>query len=227
MNCERAKQILVDYLLEETSAEGRDEIGRHLQDCSSCSGEIAQLQQTMGLLIRAETSEEIPKRIRLVAEPVGRWAAFWRDSARLALAGGGLLCLAIALLALFRTTLSYEEGHFQIAFGVPATATGAKDASAMASPVVEPRGLPRAAVLELIAEAVAASEAMRQRNSALLMETVAQQAEEQRRRDLREMAESLRYFQAAQTMMWKEQVQSQYLVSALMRQVAATPSTQP
>lgn len=218
MNCEQAKLVLVEYLLEEASGKDREEIGRHLQDCGVCAEEFAQLKQTMALLVRGEASEEIPKRIAVVAEPVSRWGAFWPAGARLALAGGGLLCIAIALLALFRTTVSYEEGNFQIAFGVPAAVTSAENSSNITPAVAGSRALSRAEVRELIAEAVAASETRQQNNATLLVETAAQQTEQRRRRDLREMAASFRYFQAAQTMMWKEQVQSQYMMGALVRQ---------
>ena len=227
MNCEQAKLVLVEYLLEEASGKDREEIGRHLQDCGVCAEEFAQLKQTMALLVRGEVSEEIPKRISVVAEPVSRWGAFWPAGARLALAGGGLLCIAIALLALFRTTVSYEEGNFQIAFGVPAAATSAEDSSNITPAVANTRALSRDEVLDLIVEVVAASETRQQNNATLLVETAAQQAEQQRRLDLREMAESFRYFQAAQTMMWKEQVQSQYMMGALVRQVGSAPPAQP
>lgn len=226
MNCEQAKLVLVEYLLEEASGKDREEIGRHLQDCGVCAEEFAQLKQTMALLVRGEASEEIPKRIAVVAEPVSRWGAFWPAGARLALAGGGLLCIAIALLALFRTTVSYEEGNFQIAFGVPAAATSAENSSNIAPAVAGSRALSRAEVRELIAEAVAASETRQQNNAILLVETAAQQTEQRRRRDLREMAASFRYFQAAQTMMWKEQVQSQYMMGALVRQVGSASPAQ-
>lgn len=226
MNCEQAKLVLVEYLLEEASGKDREEIGRHLQDCGVCAEEFAQLKQTMALLVRGEASEEIPKRIAVVAEPVSRWGAFWPAGARLALAGGGLLCIAIALLALFRTTVSYEEGNFQIAFGVPAAATSAENSSNIAPAVAGSRALSRVEVRELIAEAVAASETRQQNNAILLVETAAQQTEQRRRRDLREMAASFRYFQAAQTMMWKEQVQSQYMMGALVRQVGSASPAQ-
>ena len=226
MNCEQAKLVLVEYLLEETSGKDREEIGRHLQDCGACAEEFAQLKQTMALLVRGEASEEIPKRIAVLAEPVSRWGAFWPTGARLALAGGGLLCIAIALLALFRTTVSYEEGNFQIAFGVPAAATSAENSSNITPAVAGSRALSRAEVRELIAEAVAASEIRQQNNATLLVETAAQQTEQRRRRDLREMAASFRYFQAAQTMMWKEQVQSQYMMGALVRQVGSASPAQ-
>ena len=59
MNCEQAKLVLAEYLLEETSGKDREEIGRHLQDCNACSEELLRLKQTMTLLVRGEAPEEI------------------------------------------------------------------------------------------------------------------------------------------------------------------------
>ena len=226
MNCEQVKPALVEYLLEESSAEERQEMDGHLQSCESCSQEMAELKQTMALLARGEASEEVPRRIRIVAEPISRWWAFWRNPAQLAFGGAGLLCLAIALLALFGTSISYQNGNFQIAFGAPAVSSGAQFSSTMpAAATAQP--LDRAQVLQMIAEARVADEAEQQRRSGLMAKEVAQQMQEQWQHDLQEMAGSLRYFQSAQTVLWKEQVQNQQLVSTLMQHAGLTTPAQP
>ena len=226
MNCEQVKPALTEYLLEESSAEERKEMDRHLQSCDSCSQEMAELKQTMALLVRGEVSEEIPRRIRLAAEPTGRWGGFWRYPARIAFAGAGFLCLAVALLSLFRTTISYQSGNFQIAFGAPAVSSGAPAVGATAAAAVA-HPLDRDQVLQLIADAMAAGQAEQQRKSGLLAKEVTQQMEQRWQRDLLEMAGSLRIFQSAQTMMWKEQVQNQQLVSTLMQRNGLSDPAQP
>lgn len=222
MNCEQAKTLLVDYLLEETPAEARAGIAQHLQSCSACSGEMVRLRQTLALVAQGEASEEIPQRIRLVTEPASRWSAFWQSSARLSFATAGLLCLALALLALFRTTVSYQEGKLQVAFGVAPGTMGGQPVPAAVQPAANSGALNRAEVRRLVAEAITASEGGQQQRIAQLLKAVAQQAEQQRVSDLRELAESIRYFQTTQTIMWKDQVQNQHLVSALMQQVGMT-----
>ena len=219
MNCEQAKTSLPDYLLEEVSDAERLEIRQHVDGCEACAGEMARLKQTMTLLVRAEVPEEIPQRIRLVAEPVSVWAMFWRNSARLAFAGAGLACLAIGLLALSRANISYRNSGWEIAFGGRPTAVPVETVSA-------PVGLDRAEVARLIADAVAASEASQRANASKLLQAASQQAEQQRAQDLRELSEGFRYLQAAQTMMWKDQVQNQQVMGALARQVGL-PSAQP
>lgn len=219
MTCEQAKTSLLDYLLEEVTAAERLEIRQHVDGCAACAGEMARLQQTMTLLVRAEVPEEIPQRIRLVAEPVSVWTQFWRSGARLAFATAGLACLAIGLLALSQASISYDQGSWELAFGSAARATSGV-------PVVETTAtagaLDRAEIARLIAEAVAASEARLHGSTANL----AQAAEQQRARDMQELSESFRYIQAAQTMMWKDQVQNQEVMGALARQ-AGLPLTRP
>ncbi|MBI4465021.1 MAG: zf-HC2 domain-containing protein [Acidobacteria bacterium] len=227
MHCEQAKPLLLDYLLEETSAGARAEIIHHLENCGACSREMDQLRQTLSLVVKGEVREEIPQRIRLVAEPVSRWSALWQSSARLSFATAGLLCVAVVLLALFQMTVSYGEGNLQVAFGAATTRTAGQQLAPVAvQPVTVSGTLDRAEVLRLIAETVAASEARQQQQTRDFVEVVSRQVEQQRLRDLSELAESLRYFQAAQTMMWKEQVQSQHLVSTWLQQ-AGMPAERP
>ena len=223
MNCEQAKTSLLDYLMEEVTAAERLEIRQHVDGCAACAGEMARLKQTMTLLVRAEVPEEIPQRIRLVAEPVGLWTQFWRSGARLAFAGAGLACLAVGLLAVSRASITYDQGSWQIAFGSASRTTSGVPAFETAATVGT---LDRAEVARLISEAVAASEARQQASSANLVQATAQQAEQQRTRDLQELSGSFRYIQAAQTMMWKDQVQNQEVMGALARQVGL-PLTQP
>ncbi len=87
--------------------------------------------------------------------------------------------------------------------------------------------LDRDQVLQLIAEAMAASQAEQQKKSVRLAKDVTQQMEQRWQRDLREMAGDMRIFQSAQTMMWKEQVQNQQLVSTLMQQKGLSVPAQP
>ena len=110
MDCEQARTSLPDYVMEETTAAEGLEIRQHVDGCASCAEEMERLKQTMTLLARAEVPEQIPQRIRLVAEPVSLWTGFWRSGARLAFAGAGLACLAIGLLAVSQASISAGPG---------------------------------------------------------------------------------------------------------------------
>ena len=80
------------------------------------------------------------------------------------------------------------------------------------------QGLTREEVARLIAEAVASSEARKSGETARIVNAAAQQSEQRRTVDRLEIAESLRYFQATQVNMWKQQVENQQVVAALQRQ---------
>lgn len=219
MNCQLSQPVLLDYLLDEISAEERQKMQQHLESCEVCSTELERLRQTVALLARGEPKEEMPRQIRLVAEPVSQWAAFWRSGAQMALAGSALACLAIALLALFHTTISYQSGNLEIAFGAPSAGRTPPSPLAASQPVSSAPALDRSEVLRLVSEAVAGSETRQQAHLAQSVQATAKQSEQKRLQDLREMAESLRYFQAAQTVLWKEQIESQDRVNTLWQQV--------
>ena len=220
MNCDEVRPILLDYVMEEAPAADRAAIQRHLETCAACSEEAGKCRQTLATLAQGAAFEETPQRIRLVREPANWWAAFWLNPARLAFAGAGLACIALALLALARTTVSYQQGSFAIAFGGPAVST-ARTPLAVAASAPAPttsQGLTREEVARLIAEAVASSEARKSGETARIVNAAAQQSEQRRTVDRLEIAESLRYFQATQVNMWKQQVENQQVVAALQRQ---------
>ena len=230
MNCEQARTTLSDYVMEEVTAAERLEIRRHVDSCAACAEELERLKQTLTLLARAEVPEEVPQRIRLVAEPVSLWAQFWRNGARLAFAGAGLACLAIGLLAVSQASITVGGGSWQLAFGAARPVATEQTISPVGAAVVETAAasgaLDREEIVRLVAEAVRASEARQQGSVSSLVQTITEQAEQQRQRDLAELSEGFRYIQAAQTMMWKDQVQNQEVMGALARQVGL-PGTQP
>ncbi|MBI3933422.1 MAG: zf-HC2 domain-containing protein [Acidobacteria bacterium] len=245
MNCDEVRPVLLDYVMQEVPPQDRAGLALHLETCAACSEQAGKFRQTLGALAQGAAFEEVPQKIRIVAEPAGRaahWiAAFWRAPARLAFAGGALACLAIAILALARTTITYQQGNLEIAFGVAATAiqSPANQSPAAAplpnsgifAPVTAPEGLTRNEIEQLIAAAVAASEARQMADTTRIVQASAQQAEtnrtNERDRDRRELAESFRYFQAAQVNMWKQQVESQQVMSALLQRTGVDVAPQP
>ncbi|MBI4442982.1 MAG: zf-HC2 domain-containing protein [Acidobacteria bacterium] len=226
MNCQQSQSVLLEYLMEEIAPQEREQIQQHLENCEVCSAELGRLRQTVTLLARGETQEEIPRQIRLVAEPTGWWQGFRRSGAQMALAGSALVCLAIALLALLQTTISYRQGNLEIAFG-PRSDSRSAQPVAVSSQTVSAAGMDRTAVLELVAEAMAVSEVRQKTQTAQLVQAAAQQNEERRLRDFREMAESIRYFQAAQTVLWKEQLESEHRISGILQQVGLERPSNP
>ena len=209
MNCEQTKPLLLDYLLEETSAKARRDMPCTWNLCNVLGrGWQAAPDDFNGRISRAEgrNSAAVP----IGAEPANWWTAFWHNTAQLSFATSGMACLAVALLAVFQTQFSYEQGNFNLAFGA-APAVAQPEATTAIQAVNGSGSVDRAAILELIAQEVAVSEARLKEETNISIQTVAQRADQQRRSDLQEIAESLRYFQSTQTVMWKEQVQSQHV----------------
>lgn len=235
MNCDDVRPMLLEYVMEEAPAQGRGEIARHLETCAACSEEAGKLRQTLGTLAQGAAFEEVPQKIRIVAEPADRWMAFWRNPARLAFAASGVGCIAIALLALAHTTVRSQNGDFEIAFGAAAPVMQYPAAAPLpdktnVAPAAYP-ALSREEVVKLIAEAVAESEARQSAGTARIVNASLEQAEAKRASDRdsdrREMAESFRYFQAAQVNMWKQQIESQQVMSALVQRTGLGAAVQP
>jgi hypothetical protein len=239
MNCDDVRPALLDYVMEEVPPQDCAAISRHLETCTACSEEVGEIRQTVGVLAAGGAYEDVPQRIRVVTEPASWWLAFWRNPARLAFAGGAAACLAIAILALARTTVRYENGDFEIAFGAAASL---QSPAAVPLPQVASEGgefatvgasesLTRREALALIAEAVAASEARQTDGAARIIEaslnSFEQEAEANRMEDRRELAESFRYVQAAQVNMWKQQVENQQMVSALVHRAGVEIAPRP
>ena len=229
MNCEQIKPALLEYVMEDAPAADRVEIAKHLETCAACSEEAGKIRQTMSALAANSAFEDVPQKIRIVAEPAESlhvWAAFWRNPARLAFAGAGLACVAIALLALAHTTVQYNQGNFEIAFGAAAANTRISAPSAAAplspTPVSLDRGMTREQVEQLIASAVATSEARQSSQTLQTVKTSAAQEAAKRMDDRREMAESFRYVQAAEVTMWKQLQDQQYAAANVAEMVRHT-----
>jgi hypothetical protein len=153
-------------------------------------------------------------------ESVGWWAAFWNSAGRLAFSGGALACLAVGLLGVMNARLSYDEKGFQLAFGEsPAVTTVATSLDRQPAPAVIPAAatdtLSKQQVERLIAAALHASEQRQQSATSGLIRRASLETDARRAADVQQMAETFRYMQAAQTNMWKEQLQSQQIVAML------------
>jgi len=183
MNCEDIKLMLLEYVMEEVSGNDRTEIAFHLESCAECSEEAGKLRQTLEAMAQGAAFEDIPQKIRIVAEPASWWIAFWRHPARLALAASGLACVAIAMLALASATIQYQNGNFEVAFGAAAPsiqslsnqspAAASLPSIASLAPAVT-QTLSREDVVRLIAEAVAASEARQSAGAVRIVNAAAQ-----------------------------------------------------
>jgi hypothetical protein len=124
------------------------------------------------------------------------------------------------LLAVLGTTFSYQNGNFQIAFGPKAAVRSTPTASVATVAASHP--LDRAEVYSMISDAMATLQADHQRQSEQMAKNVSLQMQQRWQHDLTEMAAGMRYFQEAQTLLLKGQVENQQLVSTLMQRTGYT-----
>jgi hypothetical protein len=232
MNCDDIRPELLDYVMEEVPADRHAAMAKHLETCAACSGEAGKIRQTLGIMAQGAAFEEPPERIRVVAEPTNRWAALWRNPARLAFAGGAAACITIAILALARASVRYDNGTFEIAFGAAAAQVQSPAAASLPQfSALAGETLTRREAAALVAEALSASEARQREDTSRLVEASLKAFEEasevNRINDRQALAETFRYFQAAQVNMWKQQVENQQLVSALVQRTGMEVSPRP
>jgi hypothetical protein len=122
--------------------------------------------------------------------------------------------------------MTYQDGDFTIAFGTDVPPAMERPSEDAAGGLPVSAGLSREEVASLIADAISASDARQSDSIARAVNAAARQAEDRRVADRLEMAESFRYFQAAQMNMWKQQVESQQVVASLMQR-QSTPAARP
>lgn len=229
-SCEQIKRLLTDYALQESPTHDRDAIEGHVSHCLSCREELNDIRGMLGLLQRAEEIQELPRNIRVVTHAPAAaaggtgnwWTAFWSNAGRMALAGGALACLAVGLLSISQARITYKAGDFEIAFGAKSLVAPARFQDQTASGILTTSSaeslrnpLTRSQIEALIAAAVQASELRQKSAVSGLVRDVSLKTDERRSADVQQMAETFRYMQAAQTNLWKEQVQSQQIVAVL------------
>jgi anti-sigma factor RsiW len=105
--CGRA-EALRDYAFEESGADERQEMERHLATCGECALELDRLRVTTAAL-RTLPDREIPQRIAFVSDRVfapSRWRAgfgnFWNSAAQLGFASACVLAAALVITAWHR-----------------------------------------------------------------------------------------------------------------------------
>jgi hypothetical protein len=120
MKCDDIKELLVDYLYRETTAEDAEQLERHTKRCKSCREELAELQKTSTLL---KQWPDIDPKMKLVfvQEKKALLSSLvpsldWRHRPIRKFALGLAFGLAslLVLLALTNTTVSVKDGDFQI-----------------------------------------------------------------------------------------------------------------
>jgi anti-sigma factor RsiW len=101
---------LRDYYLKELTDPQQRQVESHVRDCPACREELERLRLTQAALFSLR-DEEIPQRIAFVSDPVFEpsaprrwWTTFWGSPGRLGFASAAMLCAALLISAVTRTS---------------------------------------------------------------------------------------------------------------------------
>jgi anti-sigma factor RsiW len=187
------EEALLDYLYEEGDPAERLKIGRHLQDCATCSVAVIELRSVRGLLSEW-TPPPAALGFKIVREMPGigsRLGALWPRWAQVA-----------AGMFLFAAGMGFSQLHFEYGSGALTVRTGSAPSSAVASiqpahvgsdiplpaapvSVSEPsRSASADEVLQRVKTLIDQSESRQQRELALRLAQVVNDFDAQRRADL-------------------------------------------
>src|SRR5262249_27632239 len=204
MNCEKSRELFVDYLGEELSKTEIPELQKHLKLCSACRQELALLARTKSTLQAGWPDESIPQSLTFdFASPQKR---FWSRFLRLRMPGvvwaslsvTGCVLALLAGLALLQAQIRLENGSFSLSFGRSATSTSL--------------GLSKTDVSETSAETVKTLLDQSLKQFELNQNTKFQQAlqetklewEAKRSADIARVGKELKYLESTQNVVWKE-----------------------
>jgi hypothetical protein len=185
MNCEEARQHLLDLIYPEEGSQGiPSEFREHFTHCSGCSGEYLKLLETRQLLSMWPDEEPL-QRLVFAAPPAKRparlWLAgfSWRPAPALAFS----FCMLLVFLALVRIHVSWEDGRF--AFQSSLIFSEAKAVPEATSPAA------RADILQAVDKMLSDSEQRQNQQTLMLMQRMADNLELKRQMDMYQVKDAL------------------------------------
>ena len=124
MKCEQMHPLMMDFLYDEISVEDKKILQAHLVKCDKCSQELASLKSTSNILQKWEDIEPdfnlimVDKKVNWWEKAKLRFREIFprpiKIGYRFALGFVGLFLL----LALANTRISYQQGNFNLTFGI-------------------------------------------------------------------------------------------------------------
>ncbi len=205
MSCGETKQILMDLALGEAGPMERKRAQEHLEACEACRAQLDDLNLARKLLVDGVPQEEVPRRITFVAAPeTGPLGWLRRRAFAIPLGAAAAVALLVGALALARTRVTLERGHWEIAFGVrDAGAQGPVGVPATLPAAVPLVGMTREEAVRVIAVALQQSEARQRAETAALVETATARQDRRYVSAMSALAEQVRFFQQTQNILYK------------------------
>jgi hypothetical protein len=210
MNCEKSRELFIDYLGEELSRPDTKQLKDHLEHCQGCRQELSLLTRTKTTLRMAWPDEPIPQnQIFDFAESRpggfwGRWGEMRVPKAfTVSLTATVCLILCLVTLALVRTQIQIANGSVKITFGQPDQSVSAGKVS-------------HASVQDLDQALRSIEENQAAKLQQALLE-VKSESEAKRSADLRRIARAFKYLESAQNVVMKEALRNNSIFETLAR----------
>ncbi len=222
MNCEKSRELFVDYIGEELSKPDASELRIHLRSCPGCQQELALLARTKATLQAGWPEEAIPQSLSFDfagSHSGGFWSQLWNfrmpKGVTVSLTVTACFVICLVGLALARIQILIENGALKVSFGQPQLpATYAVEPSGTASLQTTAS---QAGIQRLIDEALHRFE---QNQGGKLRQALAEataELESKREADLRRIAGEFKYLERIQSEMWKDAVRNSSYLQALVR----------
>jgi hypothetical protein len=208
MNCEKSRELFLDYLGDELDKPKARELRGHLETCQGCKQEFALLTGVRATLRDAWPDEDVPQHLTFDIPPVralglAGWFGRLGLSRGMAAAVAGTACfvLCLASLALFKTRLEIGDGGFRIAFGETGSS---QNLSSEPVPSAVQAGLTPEDVQAAIQQSV---QRLQQDQDSRLREELQNlklELEATRKSDMQRVASGFKYLEETQNLVWKE-----------------------
>jgi putative zinc finger protein len=208
MNCEKSRELFVDYLGEELPKTEVRGLQEHLKSCSGCRQELALLARTKSALRVGWPDESIPQSLTFeFATPSerGLWSHLLPSRlprvvwASLGVTGCFLVCLMS--LALLRAQIRLENGNFSLSFGQPIAPASA----VVQGPVVTGAPQLRAeAIKALLDQSLKQFELNQNAKLQQVLQETKLEWETKRNADFARVGKELKYLESTQNVVWKE-----------------------
>lgn len=185
MDCEKAREVLIDLIYQEETPELSPEFKTHFVQCSGCSAEYMELLETRRLLGSWKDEEPPTSLVIVPAKSAGRrplWKAGWM-ALRPAPAFAFSLTVLLAFLAFANVRISWANGQFGFQSGI--FKTGSPPASTETS-------LPtQTDIVDAVDRMLAESEARQNRQTLVLLQRLTDNLEYKRQMDLVQVKDEL------------------------------------
>lgn len=169
MNCEKSRWLMMDYLYDELAEDDRQLLEAHVTSCKACQQELAALQQTSAILQQWDDADPdfhmvmVTPKASFVERLKDLLSVPWRRLPRFAVGAVVALVIALIVLAIANTEISYRAGEFSFRISLL------------------PRAVPRPTVDPMLTQQTI--ERLQQENF-YLMTTLIQQSEARQRQEL-------------------------------------------